>query len=62
LRRFAAEGHTLVVVSHSINFITGLADQLLYMESGEVVESGDAQQLLNSPRDARTRDFIQQAR
>jgi ABC-type phosphate transport system ATPase subunit len=32
------------------------------MESGEVVEFGDAQQLLNSPRDARTRDFIQQAR
>jgi ABC-type polar amino acid transport system ATPase subunit len=62
LRRFAAEGHTLVVVSHSINFITGLADQLLYVESGEVVEFGDAQQLLNSPRDARTRDFIQQAR
>ncbi len=62
LRRFAAEGHTLVVVSHSINFITGLADRLLYMESGEVVEFGDAQQLLNSPREARTRDFLQQAR
>ncbi|MFN2595934.1 MAG: amino acid ABC transporter ATP-binding protein [Pyrinomonadaceae bacterium] len=62
LRRFAAEGHTLVVVSHSINFITGLADRLLYMEGGEVVEFGDAQQLLNSPREARTRDFTQQAR
>ncbi|MDQ3907751.1 MAG: amino acid ABC transporter ATP-binding protein [Acidobacteriota bacterium] len=62
LRRFAEEGHTLVVVSHSINFITGLADRLLYMESGEVVEFGDAQQLLNSPREARTRDFLQQAR
>jgi ABC-type polar amino acid transport system ATPase subunit len=62
LRSFAAEGHTLVVVSHSINFITGLADRLLYMESGEVVEFGDAQQLLDSPREARTRDFLQQAR
>jgi ABC-type polar amino acid transport system ATPase subunit len=62
LRGFASEGHTLVVVSHSINFITGLADQLLYMESGEVIEFGDATQLLNSPREARTRDFIQQAR
>ncbi|MDT7604109.1 MAG: polar amino acid transport system ATP-binding protein, partial [Acidobacteriota bacterium] len=62
LRRFAAEGHTLVVVSHSIKFITGLADQLLYMESGEVVEFGAAQQLLNEPREARTRDFLQQAR
>jgi ABC-type polar amino acid transport system ATPase subunit len=62
LRRFSEEGHTLVVVSHSINFITGLADRLLYMEGGEVVEFGDAEQLLNSPREARTRDFLQQAR
>jgi polar amino acid transport system ATP-binding protein len=62
LRSFAAEGHTLVVVSHSINFITGLADQLLYMESGEVVEFGAAEQVLNAPRQARTRDFLQQAR
>ncbi|MDT7541771.1 MAG: L-cystine transport system ATP-binding protein [Acidobacteriota bacterium] len=62
LRRFSEEGHTLAVVSHSINFITGLADQLLYMENGEVVEFGDAEQLLKDPHETRTRDFLQQAR
>lgn len=61
LRGFVEKGHTMVVVSHSIGFLDGLANQLLYMEGGEVVESGDADQILNSPRDPRTKDFLQQA-
>jgi ABC-type polar amino acid transport system ATPase subunit len=51
----------MVIVSHSIHFLEGLADQLLYMEGGEVVESGAADQLLNSPKEARTKDFLMQA-
>jgi ABC-type polar amino acid transport system ATPase subunit len=62
LRGFVDKGHTMVVVSHSIGFLEGLADQLLYMEGGEVVEFGDADQLLNSPRDPRTKDFVEQAK
>src|SRR6266852_5582602 len=58
LRGFVTRGHTMVIVSHSINFLVGLADQLLYMEGGEVVESGPADRILNSPRDARTKDFV----
>ncbi|PYS89189.1 MAG: glutamine ABC transporter ATP-binding protein [Acidobacteria bacterium] len=62
LRRFAAEGHTLVVVSHALSFLIGLADSLLYMEGGEIVERGPTDQLLAAPQDARTRDFLQQAK
>jgi polar amino acid transport system ATP-binding protein len=62
LRGFVERGHTMVVVSHSIGFLDGLADQLLYMEAGEVVESGQADQILNTPRDPRTKDFIEQAK
>jgi ABC-type polar amino acid transport system ATPase subunit len=62
LRGFVAKGHTMVIVSHSIGFLEGLADQLLYMEGGEVVELGDADQILNSPSDPRTKDFVAQAR
>jgi ABC-type polar amino acid transport system ATPase subunit len=62
LRGFVEKGHTMVVVSHSIGFLEGLADQLLYMEGGEVVESGAAEQILNSPRDPRTKDFVAQAK
>lgn len=62
LRGFVEKGHTMVIVSHSIGFLEGLADQVLYMEGGEVVESGVADQIFNSPRDPRTQDFISQAR
>lgn len=62
LRGFVDKGHTMVIVSHSIGFLEGLADQLLYMEGGEVVECGDAHEILNSPRDPRTKDFVEQAK
>jgi len=62
LRGFLGRGQTMVIVSHSIGFLEGLANQLLYMEGGEVVEFGDAEQLLNSAKDPRTRDFVAEAR
>ena len=62
LRGFVERGHTMVVISHSIGFLDGLADQLLYMEAGEVVESGATELVLNSPRDPRTKDFVEQAK
>ena len=61
LRGFVTRGHTMVIVSHSIGFLEGLADQLLYMEGGEVVEFGETEKILNSPQDPRTKDFVQQA-
>src|SRR5438876_1459830 len=62
LRGFVERGHTMVIVSHAIGFLEGLADQLLYMESGEVVESGETTQMLDSPIDPRTKDFVDQAK
>ena len=59
---FVERGHTMVIVSHSIGFLEGLADQLLYMEGGEIIESGDADQVLHAPRDPRTKDFVEQAK
>ena len=61
LRGFVDQGHTMVIVSHSIGFLDGLADQLLYIEGGEVIEFGDAEQVLHAPRDPRTKDFLAQA-
>ena len=62
LRGFVERGHTMVIVSHSIGFLVGLADQLLYMEGGEVIEHGDTDKIVNSPSDPRTKDFVQQAK
>jgi len=62
LRGTVSRGHTMVIVSHAIGFLDGLADQLLYIEGGEVVEFGDTDRILNSPSDPRTQDFVAQAK
>jgi ABC-type polar amino acid transport system ATPase subunit len=61
LRRFVSQGQTMVIVSHSIKFLEGVADFLLHMEGGEAVEFGEKEQVLGEPRDPRTRDFLQEA-
>jgi ABC-type polar amino acid transport system ATPase subunit len=61
LRRFVEKGHTMVIISHSLGFLEGLADNLLYMELGDLVEFGPTDQVLNSPKDPRTKDFVTQA-
>jgi polar amino acid transport system ATP-binding protein len=60
LRTFLEHGHTMVIVSHAIGFLIGLADNLLYMEGGEAIEYGATGKLLNSPADPRTREFVAQ--
>jgi ABC-type polar amino acid transport system ATPase subunit len=60
LRRFVEQGQTMVIVSHSIKFLEGVADFLLYMEGGEAVEFDEKEKLLRDPRDPRTRDFLKQ--
>ena len=62
LRGFVTRGQTMIIVSHSIGFLAGLADHLLYMEGGQIVEHGETESVLNSPRDPRTRDFLAQAK
>src|SRR2546430_3558881 len=59
---FVTRGHTMVIVSHSIGFLVGLADNLLYMEGGQVIEYGETNTVLNSPQDPRTREFVAQAK
>jgi len=61
LRGFVGKGHTMVIISHSLGFLEGLADNLLYMEQGDLVEFGPTDQVLNSPIDPRTKDFVAQA-
>lgn len=59
LNDFVKEGRTLVIVSHSINFLKGLADYLAYMEQGEVVEFGSSSEIISSPKDNRTKMFLE---
>ena len=61
LRGFVDKGHTMIIISHSIGFLGGVSDNLLYLEAGLVVEHGPTDQVLNSPKDPRVKEFIAQA-
>jgi ABC-type polar amino acid transport system ATPase subunit len=61
LRTFVDRGHTMIIISHSMGFLGGVADNILFMEGGLVVEHGPTEAVLNSPKDPRTKDFLEQA-
>jgi len=58
LRTFVARGHTMIIISHSMGFLSGVADHILFMDGGLVVEHGATDEVMNSPKDARTKDFL----
>lgn len=61
LRTFVNRGHTMIIISHSMGFLGGVSDNILFMEGGVAVEYGPTNEVLNSPKDPRTRDFLEQA-
>ena len=58
LRTFVDRGHTMIIISHSMGFLAGVSDSILFMEGGVAVEFGRTDEVLNSPKDARTKDFL----
>ena len=61
LRTFVDRGHTMIIISHSMGFLSGVADHILFMDGGLVVEHGPTDEVMNSPQDERTKDFLMQA-
>ena len=57
IRQLAAEKRTMIVVTHEMNFTRDVADRVIYMANGEVVEDGPAQTVLGSERSAAIREF-----
>ncbi len=54
----AGDGMTMVVVTHEMGFARAVADRVIFMEAGRVVESGTPTQIFDSQRDSRTREFV----
>ena len=61
LRTFVDRDHTMIIISHSMGFLSGVSDNILFMEGGVVVEYGPTDEVMQSPKDARTKDFLEQA-
>ena len=59
MRQLAAEGMTMVVVTHEMGFARDVADRVIFMADGAIVEEGHPQQIFSAPRVDRTRQFLQ---
>ncbi|MBT8214223.1 MAG: amino acid ABC transporter ATP-binding protein [Acidimicrobiia bacterium] len=58
MRQLAEEGMTMLVVTHEIGFAKGVADRVVFMDEGIVMEEGPPSQVLVDPREPRTREFL----
>ena len=58
MRQLAEEGMTMLVVTHEIGFARGVADRVVFMDGGVVVEDGPPDQVLVNPQHERTRHFL----
>ena len=58
MRSLAQDGMTMIVVTHEMQFAREVADRVIFMEGGVVVEEGSPTQVFDNPQNARTKDFL----
>ncbi len=58
MRKLADDGMTMVVVTHEMGFARDVADRVLFIDGGVIVEQGAAKSVLDKPQHARTQDFL----
>lgn len=58
IKQLAAEGMTMLVVTHQVDFALDVADRVLFMDGGVVVEDGSAEQVIHNPTSDRARNFF----
>ncbi|MEK9578034.1 MAG: amino acid ABC transporter ATP-binding protein [Aquiluna sp.] len=60
IKELAAEGMTMVVVTHEMGFAREVADRVVFMADGEIVEVGTPSELFDNPQEERTKKFLSQ--
>ncbi|RJQ82046.1 amino acid ABC transporter ATP-binding protein [Pseudonocardiaceae bacterium YIM PH 21723] len=58
IRDLAGQGWTMVIVTHEVRFAQQVADQVLFLDGGVIVERGPSAQVIGDPQEARTRQFL----
>ncbi len=58
MKQLAADGMTMVVVTHEMGFAMEVADRVLFMDSGIIMEEGTPEAVLRNPQNPRTQDFL----
>ncbi|GAK00547.1 amino acid ABC transporter, ATP-binding protein [Geomicrobium sp. JCM 19055] len=58
IENLANEGQTMVIVTHEMNFAKRIADKILFMDEGYIVEQGEGNQVITNPQQQRTKEFL----
>jgi polar amino acid transport system ATP-binding protein len=58
LRELAGEGMTMIVVTHEMSFAREVGDRVVFMDDGVIVEQGKPGEVLDDPREERTKKFL----
>ena len=59
MKQLAAGGMTMVVVTHEMGFAREVADRVIFMDDGKIVEEGTPEQIFQNPQQQRTKDFLE---
>lgn len=59
MKQLAAEGRTMVVVTHEMNFAKNVSDRVVFMDEGEILEQASSKEFFENPEHDRVRDFLQ---
>ena len=58
IRSLAEQNTTMIIVTHEMQFARDVADQIIFMDGGVIVEQGDAKQVIDNPKEERTKQFL----
>ena len=58
MKKLAEEGMTMIIVTHEIGFAREVADRIIFMDGGYIVEEGTPEEILSNPKETRTIDFL----
>ena len=58
IRSIAADGMTMFIVTHEIEFAKSLCDRIIFMDEGHIIEQGTPKEIFNDPKEKRTQEFI----
>jgi polar amino acid transport system ATP-binding protein len=58
IRELAKSGTTLIIVTHEMGFARDVADTVVFMDEGQIVEQGTPEQIFTNPQEPRTRSFL----
>lgn len=58
IRSAAQDGYTMILVSHEMNFVRNVANRVLFLDNGKIIEDGTPKEIFENPKNERTKEFL----